>query len=310
MKPGSEPRIRARPQAIVEMLGASLECEAQRALSCAPSRETVVITGEAGVGKSLLAAFMHAAGPNNDRPLESINIATSGDRHQRLSLLGADFSSLTSSKRSLLERPSTVVVKHIDQAYHSLQESLAKAIASKTVCRPGSIRTKPVRCRVILTLRRSLAELVEHATLHESLAQIIASAPVIHISPLRERPSDLTGLIRTYYGRSLPSRLERAIVEYPWPGNLAELRAALECLKPLTSQRSLPDRCRSELHQMLLHIEEGTEFSLRRSLAVIERGMIHHALKKTDGHRARAAQLLGLTDTAVRWHMDRIRNSS
>jgi transcriptional regulator with GAF, ATPase, and Fis domain len=60
---------------------------------------------------------------------------------------------------------------------------------------------------------------------------------------------------------------------------------------------------------MLLRIEEGTEFSLRHSLSVIERGIIFQALKRTDGHRAKAAQLLGLTDTALRWHIDRIRNS-
>jgi len=217
---------------------------------------------------------------------------------------------LTSSKRSLLEHPTTVVIKHIDQAYHTLQESLAKCLSSGSVSRPGSIRMKPVRCRVVLTLRRGVKELVEGSALHPSLAEAAAAAPVIHLPPLRERLDDLTGIARITYGRPLPPRLRRAIVEYPWPGNLAELRAALECLKPVTSKRGLPDRCHSELHQMLLRIEEGTEFSLRRSLAVIERGMIYHALKKTDGHRARAAQLLGLTDTALRWHMDRIRNSS
>jgi len=292
------------------ILGSSLESQVQHARSLAQSPRTVVITGEAGAGKSLLAAAMHDAGQNRDRALVSINIATSGDRHQRLSILGADFTSLTSSKRSLLEHPTTVVIKHIDQAYGSLQESLAGCLASGAVSRPGSIRTKPVRCRLIFTLRRSVGELVEDSALDESLAKVLAPAPVIHIPPLRERPGDLTGLARAYYGRPLPARLERSIVEYAWPGNLAELRAALECLKPLESHPGLPDRCRSELHQMLLRIEEGTEFSLRRSLAVIERGMIYHALKKTDGHRARAAQLLGLTDTALRWHLDRIRNSS
>lgn len=291
-------------------LGVSLRSQIQLAQSLAQSSRTIVITGEAGVGKSLLAATMHDAGPNKDRSLATINIATSGERHQRLSLLGADFVSVTSSKRSLLELPTTVVIKHIDLACHSLQESLADCLVSGSVNRPGSIRTKPVRCRLILTLRRDVEELVEVSALHGSLAKLLASAPGIHIPPLRERRSDLLGLARTCYGRPLPARLERAIAEYPWPGNLAELRAALESLKPVSSQRGLPDRCRSELHQMLLRIEEGTEFSLRRSLAVIERGMICHALKKTDGHRARAAQLLGLTDTALRWHMDRTRSSS
>ena len=292
------------------ILGASLQTQVQHARLRAQSSRTLVITGEAGVGKSLLASALHDAGPNRDRALVSINIATSGDRHQRLSLLGADFASLTSSKRSLLEYPTTVVIKHIDQAYGVLQESLAGCLESGTVSRPGSIHAKPVRCRLIFTLRRTVKELARDSALDESLAKLLMLAPVIHIPPLRERPGDLTGLARAYYGRALPGRLEQSIMEYSWPGNLAELRAALECLKPHPSHTGLPDRCRSELHQMLLRIEEGTEFSLRRSLEVIERGMIYRALKKTDGHRARAAQLLGLTDTALRWHIDRIRDSA
>lgn len=306
MKAGDGIQSVAHAAGTSPMLGASLEGEVQRARSLARSCRIIVVTGEAGVGKSLLAASMHDAGPDRERALDSINIGTSGDRHQRLSLLGSDFTHLTSTKRSLLEHPTTVVIKHIDKAYHSLQERLAGCLASGSVSRPGSIRTKPVRCRVIFTLRKSM----EDSALDASLAKLLSAAPMIHIPPLRERRGDLLGLARAYYGRPLPARLEEAIVDHPWPGNIAELRAALECLKPLRFRRGLPDRCRRELHQMLLQIEEGTEFSLRRSLAEIERGMIYHALKKTDGHRARAAQLLGLTDTALRWHMDRIRNSS
>jgi DNA-binding NtrC family response regulator len=293
-----------------ETLGASLESVVRKAQSYARSSRIVLITGEAGVGKSLLAAWMHAAGPNSEHDLLSINIATAGDRHQRLSLMGADFTHLTSSKRSLLEHPTTVVIKHIDQAYHSLQESLAKSLSSGWISRPGSIRAKPLRCQVIFTVRKSVSELLEASALDATLAKILSSAPAIHIPPLRERRGDLLGLARAQYGRPLPPHLEKSILAHPWPGNVAELRATMECLKPPRSDRGLPDRCRREFYQMLLQIEEGTEFSLRRSLAAIEKGMISQALKKTDGHRARAAQLLGLTDTAVRWHIDRTRDSS
>jgi DNA-binding NtrC family response regulator len=309
MKVPRHSRAMATERVAREMLGSSLKGQIDRARSFAHSASIVVITGEAGVGKSLLAAHMHAHGRHRDRSMLSINIATSGDRHQRLSLLGADFTHLTSSKRSLLEHPGTVLIKHIDKACLALQESLAEALNAGSINRPGSIRAKPVHCQIIFTLRKGVKECSEDSTLERSLAQILAPAPAIHIPPLRERRSDLPGIARSLYGRPLPDRLAKTLLEHPWPGNVAELRASIDCLKPRRTSGRLPDRCRRELSQMLLRIEEGTEFSLRHSLSVIERGIIYHALKRTDGHRAKAAQLLGLTDTALRWHIDRIRNS-
>ena len=310
MKPEKRHSRARRLARVLDILGESLDDQKEQAQAFARRDGIIVITGEEGVGKSLLAAHIHTWGADSDRELISINISTSGDRHQRLSLLGADFTHLTSSKRSLLEHPTTVVIKHVDQAYAAVQESLAQSLAAGSISRPGSIRAKPVRCRPIFTFRKSLNELFEQASLAEPLHRILDVAPSIHIPPLRERTGDLLSIARAFLGRPLPVSLEKPLLEHAWPGNVAELRAAIECLKPLRADRGLPDRCRREFSQMLLRIEEGSEFSLRHSLSIIERGIIYHALKSTDGHRARAAQLLGLTDTALRWHIDRIRNSS
>ena len=97
----------------------------------------LVITGEPGVGKSLLSSRIHAHSPMSDRPIEFINFRTFTERDQRIRLLGGCPPELPSSRQSILETPTTVVLKHLDCATRFLQEQLTMAILAGKIYRLG-----------------------------------------------------------------------------------------------------------------------------------------------------------------------------
>jgi DNA-binding NtrC family response regulator len=98
----------------------------------------------------------------------------------------------------------------------------------------------------------------------------------------------------------LNANLEGLLLRHQWKENVTELKAYLKCLLPTTFLQALDEQEKIELMKMMLMIEEGNEFSLRQSLSVIEEGIIQRALKTNAGHQTKAAQLLGISDRALR----------
>jgi DNA-binding NtrC family response regulator len=126
------------------------------------ARQTpLVIIGESGVGKSLVAAHVHQHSERRHRAPDILNASTLDERDQRIRLFGGEPTILTTTRKSILENPTTVVLKHLDHLRPHLQNELAKALVTQEVQRPGSDTYRAILCRPIVTLREPPEKLLK-----------------------------------------------------------------------------------------------------------------------------------------------------
>ena len=255
--------------------------------------------------------------------LALVNFSILSEREQRLALLGGGPPEITTTRRSCLELPSTVILKHIDHAIPFLQERLAEALKTKRVTRLGSDTWNLVLASPIFTLRQSLLSLYRKGKIIEPLYLQLSLYQQFSVPPLRKRKEDipllvehflnqffdgwnLTGLDRAESARSIKrgGKIEpgllRLLKRQRWEQNIMQLKAYVRSLLLLTNRNSIQEREKIELMKMIMLIEEEGEFSLRQSLSVIEQGIIQRALSKQAGHQTKSAQLLGISDRAFR----------
>jgi len=283
----------------------------------------LVIVGETGVGKSLVAAHIHARSRFKSTEFAVINFSLLSERDQRIALLGGGPPELTTTRQSLLELPTTVVLKHIDHANTFLQQSLAASLTTQKVERLGSKEKHPVSARIIFTFRQSISTLTEKQQIHPGLAKILSGCKRIPIPPLRKRMTDIPALAEHFLHRyfdtlhslvngqiehvrgltnegTIDPTLTVFLIRQKWPENITGLKAYLRSLIIANYAGALQEREKIEVMKMITMLEDGSEFSLHRSIAVIEHGIIQRALEKCEGHQVRAAQLLGLTERTIR----------
>ena len=285
--------------------------------------EPLVIIGEPGVGKTLLAKAIHARSQRRSLRLNSVNFGILSEREQRVALLGGIPPELQTTRRGCLEPPSTVILKHIDHANPFLQENLAEALAKKKITRLGSDTVNPVLARTIFTLRQSLLNLYRKGRIIEPLFLKLREYEHVTIPPLRNRKEDIPPLVHHFLDQFLDERhisnTERAQVtrnittkgkieagllellkQQRWDQNVLQLKAYIRSLLLPNHPDLVYEREKIELMKMVVMIEEGNEFSLHQSLAQIQRCIIDRALHKCGGNRTAAAAMLGLTKRSVR----------
>src|SRR5262249_29881829 len=141
----------------------------------------LIITGEEGVGKTFLAGILHVLGARSTSPFRVINFSVLPQRDQRVDLLGGGPPDLTTTRRSVLELPTTVVLKHIDCASHHLQHELARSLSSARVTRYGTDDFFPVQCRPMFTLRASLISLYRRKRIDPALFSFLRTARTVRI---------------------------------------------------------------------------------------------------------------------------------
>jgi len=267
----------------------------------------LVITGEPGVGKSLLSSRIHANSLLKDRPLESINFQTYSERDQRIRLLGGSPPELPTSRRSVLELPTTVVLKHIDFATKYLQERLAEAIPKREIIRLGTKDKRPIRCKLIFVLNDSPYELYRRGTLISGLSKILSKYQFIELPPLKKRKEDIPELAQHFFTqfqiqrrKQMDHNFIKLLQRNRWNENILELKSFIKTFDMPPDEIAIQQKDRIELAKMNLMIEEGKEFSLKDSVSRIEKTMVRQALKKHADCQAKTAQSIGLTDRAVR----------
>jgi len=274
------------------------------------------------VGKSLFASHVHDRSRLRTASLQVINFAVLSERDQRIALLGGGPSELTTTRKSLLEHPTTVVIKHVDRATPYLQEQLAKAIKAGKIHRPGTSDVHPVSSRIIFTITAGLGTLYRSGRIIPSLFELFDSFVSISIPPLRKRRRDIPLLaehfLHAFYDKlhspidgqiayiqglaeraKIKSDLADLLIDQPWPENVLQLKAFIHSLITPSYAYALLQTERIELSKMLLMIDEGREFSLRESTSVIQDSIIQRAIDKLQGQQ-KPAQLLGLTGRSIR----------
>ncbi len=294
----------------------------------AATNATVLITGETGAGKELVARAIHKSSPRAAKPFIAVNCAALSESLLESELFGHERGAFTGADRAregLFEaaHQGTLFLDEIAELSTAAQAKLLRVLTDGQVTRVGSTRPRSVDVRVLAATHRDLQARVRESLFREDLYYRVAIFPIA-IPPLRERPEDIPELCELFLQRvavelKLPKRrLSRealdTLVTYPFPGNIRELRNLIERACILASDEEIRSSAfagtgavseKSNMSQAIKSSGEagGTEWveslpesvDLRALLSSIEKKLIERALHSTDGAQAEAARRLGLS---------------
>ncbi|MGH7696741.1 MAG: sigma-54-dependent transcriptional regulator [Gemmatimonadaceae bacterium] len=303
------------PQAYPGLVGRSPAFRAvlESIARVAPTDATVLILGETGTGKELVARAVHAASSRANGPFVAVNCAGLAEGVLESELFGHVRGAFTGAVRDrvgVFEAASggSILLDEIGDMSLALQQRLLRVLQEREIVRVGASRSIPVDVRIIASTHRDLAALVRERAFREDLLYRLNVFP-IKLAPLRERPEDIPvlvahGLDALSARRSRAERLScsafalRALRTYHWPGNVRELLGALE----LAAIHA--DFGRIETQHLPAAVRESvaTQHDARYRAPPshdAERATILAALEHSDGMVSRAAELLGMGRTTL-----------
>ncbi len=280
--------------------------EAQRV---AATDETVLLLGESGTGKSLLARAIHHASKRATGPLVEVHAAALPESLVEGELFGREkgaYTGATEAKAGHAEiaHGGTLFLDEIGELPGATQVKLLRLLQDRTFMRLGSTQSRRSDVRIIAATNRDLDAAVKAGSFREDLYYRLAVFPIV-VPPLRERPEDIAATaLALLAARGLgPERLTPAALAamnaYSWPGNVRELENALTRALVLAGPEPIAvEHLPATLSRPGSAPVESTLDSLLVagfSLDALERDIIYHALEKAGGNKAAAARLLGIT---------------
>jgi DNA-binding NtrC family response regulator len=298
--------------------------------AAATGSSTVLLQGETGVGKELLAREVHELGPSREGPFVEVNCSAIQETLLESELFGHDRGAFTDAKRAkkgLMEMANggTLFMDEIGEMSLGLQAKLLRALEAKRFRRVGGTSDIHVDMRIVAATNKDLKSLVEQQRFREDLYYRL-DVIRIGVPPLRERPEDVPALVDYFisnYNRELGKAVKGAtdeamglLMAYRWPGNVRELRNVIERTLLLESDEwILPEHLPVEIvgvsgsgTQVLearLHTEGGVT-----TLAQAERVAIEMALGHAGGNKTRAAEALGISRQTLRTKLKEYRIES
>jgi DNA-binding NtrC family response regulator len=287
----------------------------------APTRATVLMCGESGVGKDLIARAIHHHSPRDGRPFVKINCTALPENLMESELFGYEkgaFTGANTTKPGKFEQADTgtVFLDEIGDVPASVQVKLLRILQEREFERLGSNKTRHIDVRVLAATNVDLRAALEQGTFREDLYYRLNVLP-INIPPLRERKEDIPFLAEHFVkklkkdlGTPVQSISEAAIqrlLEYHWPGNVRELENVIERSMVLASGSVLEAgdikldlAPKPRLASVDNFLPEGM------TLDDYERSIIREALHRADGNKSQAARLLGLTRNALRYRLSQM----
>jgi len=285
---------------------------------------TVLLLGESGVGKGIVARALHHESAAREEPFMNISCTSLPDQLLESELFGHErgaFTDAKSRKKGLVELADggTVFLDEIGDIAMSLQAKLLGFLEERVFRRVGGVRDINVKVRVIAATNKDLDLEVAEGRLRQDLYYRLKVIPIT-IPPLRERAEDLPALVamfiehfNTEFGKSVrgvDDACASAMRAYSWPGNVRELRNALERAVllgagDLLTLGDLPPEV-SESGTTPVNPEEDRRFDLPAEglvLESLEEHLVCQALRRTRGNRARAARLLGMNRDQMRYRI-------
>jgi DNA-binding NtrC family response regulator len=288
----------------------------------APTRATVLLAGESGVGKDMIARAIHHHSPRRDRPFVKINCTAIPENLMESELFGYEkgaFTGANMSKPGKFEQADqgTVFLDEIGDVPGNIQVKLLRVLQDRQFERLGSNVTRDVDVRVIAATNADLRAALEQGRFREDLYYRLNVVPM-NIPPLRERKEDIPFLAMHFAAKLSkdlgsvakeisPAAIDR-LLDHSWPGNVRELEntierslvlAAGEVLQP-SDIRIEPARGLPASAQQLPLLPEG------ETLEHWEQMMIREALHRANGNKSQAARLLGLTRNALRYRLSQM----
>ena len=276
----------------------------QTALDLSPRRSTVMVLGETGSGKEMLARFIHNNSPRANKPFIPVDCSSLSDTLFESELFGHVKGAFTGATRDSLgfiraADGGTLFLDEIGELSLHLQSKLLRVLQEKCVIPVGDFRARPVDIRVISATNKPLDSMVREGTFRQDLFFRL-NVVVLKLPPLRERQPDIIPLanhfLRTQaelYGepvKQLAPQTISLLQEYGWPGNVRELANVMEHAHVIAAGSEvtigdLPPRLQSA---------GGIDTPEDLSLQDVERCTIAKALKKMNFNKAAAARLLGI----------------
>jgi two-component system response regulator AtoC len=274
----------------------------------AASDATVLVRGESGTGKELVVNAIHHNSTRAQGPLVKVNCAAIPETLLESELFGHEKGAFTNAMYRRIgrfeeARGGTLFLDEIGELAPSLQSKLLRAIQERTVERLGSNTPIQVDLRLITATSRNLEEAVGEGEFREDLYYRL-NVVTIELPPLRERRQDIPVLVQHFLQRggqkvSMTPAALALLCDYHWPGNVRELENAVERAVVL-ARSGIIDESDIQLHPMAhreaphwteqISLEEGW----KANLAAAEKSMIGRALRKAEGNKSRAAELLGI----------------
>jgi DNA-binding NtrC family response regulator len=288
---------------------AAIRTLAAEARKVAASDSPVLIQGETGAGKGVLARWLHDNGPRAEDPFVDLNCAGLSREFLESELFGHEkgaFTGATAAKPGLLEvaHRGTAFLDEIGDVDLQVQPKLLKVLEEKQFRRMGDVRDRRVDIRLISATHQSLAELVREKRFRSDLYFRISTIP-LSVPPLRERPEDVpilaAQILETLAARSGHGKITiaedaaRALSTYSWPGNIRELRNVLERAILLSGRNVLARRdLRFEATEA-----NASPGDLDRTLVEVERRHIERVLRAEGGRVEAAAKKLGIPRSSL-----------
>jgi DNA-binding NtrC family response regulator len=295
-----------------EMIGSSavMRLLRERIARVAPTPETVLIAGESGTGKELVAKAVHAASDRSSTELVSLNCPVLSAQLMESELFGHEKGAFTGADAQRIGRfesahGGTLLLDEISEIDLRLQAKLLRVLQEKSFERVGSSQTIHVDVRVLATTNRDLQTEVAEGRFREDLYYRLAVVPLF-VPPLRDRREDIPELCDFFFARCAsrlgrqPCTLEvsarQLLLDYHWPGNVRELENIATRASILGSDKPMSA---DELRRWLIVAPQTpavklSEATMELSLEEMERKLIESTLERFGGHRAKAAEALGI----------------
>ena len=265
----------------------------------ARTSEAVLVTGESGSGKEVIARAIHHFSLRSGRDWVDINCAAIPEHLMESELFGYEkgaFSGALGSKPGLIELADkgTLFLDEIGELDGKLQAKLLRVLDHVPYYRVGGTRKVSADVRIIAATNQNLEQMISEGRFRHDLFHRLSGMEV-RVPPLRERPEDIDALAdqhlrRTYPGTMLTEDARVRLRQYPWPGNIRELRHVL------SRSALLIDDGRITAARLQLPVCSVKALDERtHNLDVLERQAIHRALEETSNHYGRAAGLLGIS---------------
>ncbi len=310
--------------------------EQVRQIAALDETPPVLITGETGTGKGLVARTLHSSGPRSAKPFIDVNCTALPANLMEAELFGYERGAFTDAKESKIglfeaAEGGFLFLDEIGDLELSLQGKLLRAIEERTIRRVGGIRDRKINVRILAATNRDLEQEVQQNRFRSDLYFRLAVI-LLHLPPLRERGDDTLVLAQhflrrfsTKYGkdvRRIDDRARAVLLSYPWPGNVRELshvieRAVLwsrddtltvEHLSVAAPMKAVPEPAPASVVEQrqaasgaaLGPAEQSAEST---DLTQVERGLIERAMRDAGGNQTRAAQRLGISRDTLRYRL-------
>ena len=273
----------------------------------APTKASVLVTGESGVGKELIADALHNLSPRADKPLIKVHCAALAESLLESELFGHEkgaFTGATARKRGRFElaNEGTLFLDEIGEINQNVQIKILRVLQEKKFERVGGEETLEVDVRVIAATNRDLKAEIEKGNFREDLYYRL-NVVNIHVPPLRERKDDIPLLAGAFLkefaqenGKTIEgfdNKARAAFFAYDWPGNVRELRNCVESAVVMArgtiiTPADLPPGVRDAQEDRTIRVPSGS------SLADAEKILIRETLAAQGGNKSRTAEVLGI----------------